>query len=204
MAEVGAGTGGFLSLFASIAKRLVAVDLTEAMLRQARRDHAAIELVVADGAQLPFADGSIDLVASAQMLHHVPEPVPILKEMRRVVAPDGWILIVDQVASERYEEARAMTELDALRDPSHAVSRPPSAFQIMLRAAGLEVVDQRVVESANRLSSWMWPGEFPQERIDAVRQFIETRGHETGMDFRRAGDDWVFTRRRMMLLVRRA
>ncbi len=50
----------------------------------------------------------------------------------------------------------------------------------------------------------MWPGEFPQERIDATRDFVERFGSETGMDFERDGDDWVFTRRRIMLLARRA
>jgi predicted chitinase len=96
-----------------------------------------------------------------------------------------------------------MTELELARDPSHAMSRPPSAYRMIVRAAGLEIVDERVAESEQRLSTWMWPGEFPEERIAAVGDLIAKIGPETGMGFERDGDDWVFTRRRLMLLAER-
>jgi SAM-dependent methyltransferase len=201
VAEVGAGTGHFLSLFEGAAARLLALDLTFGMLTHARSDHPQLELVVSDGNRLPLADGSIDLVCSAQMLHHVERPVPILKEMARVAGPEGKVLIVDQASTERYEEILARHELEMVRDPSHAATRPPSAFRIMFTAAGLEITDEKIVEAEQRLSKWMWPGEFPDERIAAVRRFIEEHGHETGMEFRKVGDDWAFTRRRIMLLA---
>lgn len=204
IAEIGAGTGHFISLFEGAAGRLIALDLTLGMLRRARVDHPRLELIACDGNHLPLGDGSIDLMCSAQMLHHVARPVPILKEMGRVAGPQGRVLIVDQVATERYEELAARHELEMVRDPSHAATRPPSAFHIMLTAAGLEIVDEKIVEGEQRLSKWMWPGEFPDERIAAVRSFIEEHGHETGMEFRREGDDWAFTRRRMMILARPA
>lgn len=96
VAEVGAGTGNFLALFAGVAARRVAVDLTEGMLRVARERDPRIDVVVADGARLPLASRSIDLVASAQALHHISEPLPVVKEMRRTVAPGGHVLIIDQ------------------------------------------------------------------------------------------------------------
>ena len=200
--EVGAGTGNFLSLFKGHAARLIALDLTAGMLAQARR-HEGLDLVQGDAHALPFASRSVDLVMSAQALHHIHDPVPVLAEMRRVSTDGGRVLVVDQHATESYEESGAMNELELIRDPSHAVSRPPSAFRVMVQAAGLTIVDERLWSGTNTLSQWMWPGEFPQERIDAVRAFIERRGHQTGMDFERAGDDWVFTRRRMMILATR-
>lgn len=200
--EVGAGTGNFLALFEEAAARLVAVDLTPAMLGEARR-HRALHLVAGDGRRLPLKSASADLVTSAQALHHVHDPVAIVKEMRRVTRPGGRVLVVDQVATERYEEALMMTQLELARDPSHAVSRPPSAYRMVARSTGLEILDERVVESEQRLSTWMWPGEFPDERIAAVSDLIEKIGPETGMGFVRDGDDWVFTRRRLMLLAGR-
>jgi SAM-dependent methyltransferase len=157
--------------------------------------------VLGDGARLPMQSHSVDLVASAQALHHVHEPVPFIKEMRRVLAPGGHVLIVDQMTRENVEETLAFNELDVIRDPSHAMSRPPSAFRIMVQAAGLRIEDEHVWEGTNTLGNWMWPGEFPEERIEAVRAFIEERGQDTGMEWRREGDDWVFTRRRIMLLA---
>ena len=204
VAEVGAGTGHFLSLFDGVATRQIAVDVTQEMLVHARADHPHLSLVVADGVRLPLPGGSVDLMASAQTLHHLSRPLPVLEEMRRTVKPDGHVLIVDQVATESYEQAALLTYIDVVRDPTHAATRPPSALRILVQAAGLDVVDERLFEHRQRLSSWMWPGEFPQERIDAVRTAIERVGAETGMDFRRDGDDWTFRRIRMMVLARRA
>lgn len=202
--EIGAGTGNFLQLFSEVARRLVAVDLTPAMLCEARRQWEGMEVVVADGARLPFGSRTIELVATAQVLHHVWEPLPILKEMRRVMREDGRMLIVDQVSTERYEEAVAMNKLEVLRDPSHASSRPPSALRTLLRVAGLVIVSERIVEVEQRMSTWMWPDEFPEDRIEKVRRFIKEHGHETGMGIERDGDDYVFARRRIMLLASRA
>lgn len=199
--EVGAGTGNFLALFTRAGRR-IAVDLTPSMLEQARR-HEGLDLVAGDGRRLPLRSGAVDLVTSAQALHHVQDPAAVVKEMRRVARPGGRVLLVDQVATERYEEALMMTQLELARDPSHAMSRPPSAHRMIVRAAGLEILDEQLHESEQRLSSWMWPGEFPEERIAAVSDLIEKIGPETGMDFERDGDDWVFTRRRQMLLAER-
>jgi SAM-dependent methyltransferase len=162
-----------------------------------------IDAVLADGARLPLRSGSFDLVTSAQALHHIWKPVPVLREMRRIAKPDGRILLVDQVATESYEQIAFMNQLEAIRDPSHATSRPPSAFRIIVRQAGLEVEDERVVEVRNTFEGWMRPGEFPQERIEKVKDFIDKFGDETGMDFRSEGESYTFTRRRIMILARR-
>jgi ubiquinone/menaquinone biosynthesis C-methylase UbiE len=201
--EVAGGTGNFISKFADITDDLTIVDLTEGMLRVANKNFPRIDLVAGDGARLPLRSGSIDLATTAQALHHIHEPVPIIKELRRVVGERGRVLVVDQVATEKFEEIEALTELEILRDPSHAVSRPPSALRMIVQAAGLEIVDEKIHVSEQTLSNWMWPGEFPQERIDEVRNWIANWGNKTGKEFRRKGDDWAFTRRRMAILATR-
>jgi ubiquinone/menaquinone biosynthesis C-methylase UbiE len=203
VAEIGAGTGNFLALFDDVAAVQIAVDLTPAMLEQAVARNPSMYAVLADGAALPLRSRSIDLVASAQALHHIFEPIPVLMEMRRVVAPGGRVLIVDQIATERVEETQMMNKLDHIRDPSHAACRPPSAFRIMVRAAGLDIEDEAIHESQDHLSKWMSPVEFPAERVEEVYGFVAAHGHSTGMNFERDGDDWVFTRRRIMLLASR-
>ena len=201
---MGAGTGNFLSLFSEVAGRLIAIDLTPAMLEVARRRHEGIEVLAGDGARLPIASRSIDLVATAQVLHHIHEPVPVIAEMARVARDDGNVLIVDQVCTESYENAAIMNELEVIRDPTHAATRPASAFRIMVQKAGLEIVDERLWEGRARFSEWMWPQEFPEERIAATRRFIERFGDATGMNWKREGDDWTYTRRRLMILAARS
>jgi hypothetical protein len=132
----------------------------------------------------------------------VHKPLPLLKEMGRVAGSAGRVLIVDQCATDRYEEAVAMNELEIVRDPSHAASRPPSAFHTLMQAAGLAIDNERIVEVSERFSEWMSPGEFPDSRISSVLDFIAERGAETGMGFDQEEGEWVFTRRRIMLLAR--
>jgi ubiquinone/menaquinone biosynthesis C-methylase UbiE len=66
--------------------QIVATDLSEAMLAQARARCPQIEFLQADTARLPFAHGSFDLVT----LHNGP---PHLGEMARVLRPGGQMLI---------------------------------------------------------------------------------------------------------------
>ena len=201
--EVGAGTGNFLALFGDKASRLIAVDVTEEMLRTARRQFPSMDLVMGDGIRLPFRSRSVDLVSCAQMLHHVHEPLPLLKEMRRVAADDGAVLVVDQAAPESYEQTAFMNQLDAIRDPSHAASRSPSALRVLLQSAGLTVVEEKLTTTTQTMSKWMAPGEFPEERFALVEDFIERFGAETGMDFRKQNGEWAFNRERVMFLCRR-
>ena len=200
--EVGAGTGGFLSLFEGMAGELLAVDITLPMLQRSR-DRGSLKRIAADGAHLPFSSRSVDLVAAAHTLHHVAEPMAVLKEMRRVMRNEGRMMILDQVAPESFKQAIMFNELERARDPSHAVTRPPSAHRIMLRAAGLEIIDERLLEGEMRLSEWMWPTEFPADRITLVRELIERRGDEMGVTFRADGDDYIFGWQWMMLLATR-
>jgi ubiquinone/menaquinone biosynthesis C-methylase UbiE len=80
---------------------LVGVDLSETMLATARKGIATrglekrVVLRQASARKLPFPDGSFDLVVSNSLLHHLPDPVPALDEMARVLAPGGSVFIRD-------------------------------------------------------------------------------------------------------------
>lgn len=86
--DVNTGTGfvahTLLTLFPN--SRIVATDLSEAMVAQAQARYPQIEFLRADTARLPFADRSFDLVT----LHNGP---PHFHEMARVLRPGGQMLI---------------------------------------------------------------------------------------------------------------
>jgi demethylmenaquinone methyltransferase/2-methoxy-6-polyprenyl-1,4-benzoquinol methylase len=44
--------------------------------------------------RLPYADESFDVVASAHVLEHLPDPAPAIAEMARVLRPGGKLLLV--------------------------------------------------------------------------------------------------------------
>jgi SAM-dependent methyltransferase len=93
--EVGAGTGYFtLNLLQSnVIGAATATDISDGMLKQlaATADELGVEVetVVADAEQLPFPDGSFDLVLGHAVLHHLPSLQRALAEFHRVLAPGG-------------------------------------------------------------------------------------------------------------------
>jgi ubiquinone/menaquinone biosynthesis C-methylase UbiE len=81
--------------------RIVGLDLAAPMLQRAR-EHASQAGMKgtdlwpqADGHDLPFASGSVDLVVSAFALHHWLDPLRIFDEIARVLAPGGRYFIAD-------------------------------------------------------------------------------------------------------------
>lgn len=97
--DVATGTGQMLPVLAASGASVVAVDLTEAMLSEARRTAAGIEGIeyrIADAEKLPYPPAEFDVVASSRFLHlfEASKQQHLLLEMARVLKPGG-ILIVD-------------------------------------------------------------------------------------------------------------
>lgn len=88
--DVGCGTGGMLSAYASYGPSLGVDTACEAGHFSRKR---GLEVMLASGNSLPFADGSFDVVSALDVIEHVDEDVAILTEMQRVCAPGGVLLV---------------------------------------------------------------------------------------------------------------
>lgn len=66
---------------------LVGLDLSPSQLSACRRNHPEVAVLRADGTRLPFADGTFDRVHCSWLLEHVPRPLAVLREVRRVLVP---------------------------------------------------------------------------------------------------------------------
>lgn len=100
VADVGTGTGRLLELLQRRAHKVIGIDASPEMLTQARGRLAAsgatdIDLRLGDMAHLPLEAGEVDCAIVNMALHHVPEPVSVLRELRRVLGPGGILLIGD-------------------------------------------------------------------------------------------------------------
>lgn len=96
--EIGCGVGAELEIIASRwpAVRLVGIDHAASSLAAAReRLPDSIDLLRADATALPFRDRCFDRVATIWMLEHVADPVPVLREALRVLAPGGFVECIE-------------------------------------------------------------------------------------------------------------
>jgi len=103
--EVGIGTGLNLPLYPATC-HLTGIDLSQEMLDKAveRVQTLAmpnVTLKVMDATSLDFGDNEFDKVVATYTISAVPEPVAVQKETRRVVKPDGIIVILNHFRSER-------------------------------------------------------------------------------------------------------
>ena len=97
MLEVGCGSGYGAYYLSHVAARVTAVDLDAQAIRRAeglfRRPN--LEYRAADGRGLGLPDAAFDVVGTFQVIEHIPEPeLPaFVRELSRVVAPDGVVVI---------------------------------------------------------------------------------------------------------------
>jgi ubiquinone/menaquinone biosynthesis C-methylase UbiE len=81
--------------------QIIGIDLAESMLQVGRKNveqaglQEQITLESVDAKHLPYADAHFDMVISNSLIHHLPDPLPFLKELKRVLKPNGGILIRD-------------------------------------------------------------------------------------------------------------
>ncbi len=99
--EVGTGTGILALELARLGLRVIAVDHSKGMLEaaEAKLIEAGVKDLVdlrqAEADTLPLSDGEVDAVFAHMVLHYVPSPTAVLREMARVLRPQGRAVIVD-------------------------------------------------------------------------------------------------------------
>lgn len=92
--EVACGTGPGLGMLQSEARSLVAGDISDEILARARAHYRErVDIRRMDAMELPFADGSLDVVIIFEALYYVPEADRFASECARVLRPGGVVLV---------------------------------------------------------------------------------------------------------------
>jgi len=138
--DVGCGTGSALALLGARFPRagLSGVDPAPEMLRVARDrlgSSRAVDLQEAHAESLPFGDNAFDLVVSSNSFHHWADQAAGIREIGRVLAPGGHLVMTDPFAVGFRRWIRAMPWFGRLRTAAEV--------EAMLSAAGLERVAWR-------------------------------------------------------------
>ena len=100
--ELATGPGLLAKRIAPVTKHMLATDYAAGMIAEAKKGACPrnLRFEVADALSLPYADASFDAVIIVNALHLLPEPERALREIARVLRPDG-ILIAPNFVKKR-------------------------------------------------------------------------------------------------------
>jgi SAM-dependent methyltransferase len=124
--------------------------------------------VVCRGEELPFADGSFDVVACRLGAHHFRDVRGAVGEMARVAA--HRVLVVDNLYG-----GEALEEAERARDPSHVRCYSAEEWRALLEEAGLGVDDVRFFEKRIELEPWLERAGCGAAEAERVRELAADR-----------------------------
>ncbi|HVX32826.1 MAG TPA: class I SAM-dependent methyltransferase [Solirubrobacterales bacterium] len=161
--EIACGPGLIARAMAPRVGSVVGLDLTPAMVEKAREEAAAagvrnVSFAVGDATALDLPDGALDGAITRFSLHHIPAPVRVLEEMRRVVRPGGWVVVSDFVTDDDGEAAAWQEGIERLRDPSHWALLTPSRIAALGERVGLVADTEREVPFEIDFEEWLGRG----------------------------------------------
>jgi len=109
--DLGCGPGWFHANLSVNCDELIALDLSEAMLAQAKNAGIAKQYIHADAAAIPLADNSVDQVFSSLMLQWCEQPEQVFAEIARVLKPGGIFALSTLVEESMQEFNQAWYQL---------------------------------------------------------------------------------------------
>ena len=172
--DISTGGGHVALALAPHVGRVVASDLTPAMLATARafltsRGVTNAEYVIADAERLPFLDATFDLVTVRIAPHHYADAALAVREMARVLRPGGRLVVVDNIAPDDPALDATLDDWERRRDPSHVRSYTRAEWRAFLAASGLRLTHE---ESGHKLVAFA-PWAARMGMADADRAALE-------------------------------
>lgn len=142
IAEIGAGHGFLTVPLAKYAYdgKVYALDTQQNVLdsvvqNAARSRLSNVSAVLMRDIQIPLADASLDGVVLSPMLHESKQPVELLREIGRVLKPDGWVTAIEWIKGAANGGPSA----------GERIARPDAVK--LAEEAGLRVINQRNLNS---------------------------------------------------------
>lgn len=195
--DLGCGGGHVSFAVAPLAASVTACDLSAQMLAvvasaAVARDLRNIQTERAAAEKLPFADASFDVVITRFSAHHWSDVPASLKEMNRVLRPEGVIVVIDVVAPENPLHDTTLQAVELLRDASHVRDYRVSEWARMFAVAGLAQQLQRSWKLKMMFDEWVARMRTPTVRMAAIRSLLNTAPEETRTYFSVEDDDSFF------------
>jgi ubiquinone/menaquinone biosynthesis C-methylase UbiE len=207
--DLACGPGILSAALAPQTEFMVGVDITPEMIRMARercRKAGVCNARFLEGPAeaLPFPPATFDGVVTRLSIHHVPAPHEVLREVRRVLKPDGSLILADAISSVDPSESELHNALERLRDPSHVrMLSEPDLLQVVAEA-GFSPVSANRWRQHRRFDEWaaIVQGARSLGDLEVVMRALAGAGVTAGIDLRLSGKSLEFVHHYLLIVAR--
>jgi ubiquinone/menaquinone biosynthesis C-methylase UbiE len=194
--DVGCGAGHASFAAASLGGRVTAVDLSEDMLavvNAAARERGWSNIVARKAAaeHLPFDNGEFCAVISRMSAHHWRDVPAALREIRRVLKPEGKLVLIDIAGSQDPLCDTWLQSVELLRDPSHVRDYTGPSWRAMVEEAGFAAPTIQVSpvwRIAIDFDSWVQRMRTAAVAVEAIRHLWQVAPSEVREHYRVRAD----------------
>ena len=206
--DVATGAGHTALAFAPLVKSVLATDVTQEMLEQARslaaeRGLSNFETARMDAAALSAADETFHLVTCRLAAHHFPDPAAFVDEAWRVLVPGGTFALVDNISPDQSAESMAYNIFETLRDPSHVRCLALGEWLALLQTKAFTDPRSEVLDQDIAFDPWVARMRCDAGAVVALRAMLAREPLHTLLNPRTADDGDVFTLKEAIIVVRK-
>lgn len=197
--DVASGTGSLTVEFAKICKQVTGIDITPAMIEQAKHLQKInmlnnIRWDIGDISHpLPYETNSFSIVLTKFSFHHLLNPLSVLIEMNRVCTIGGKIIVVDPTPAP--EKAEMYNQLEQLRDPSHVKALTIAEFEDLFQEAGIPILKRGFYSMRIGLEDQLQTSFPDPANVDKIRQLLveDTKSDTLGLESHLEGNEIYFS-----------
>ena len=122
---------------------------------------------------MPFADGSFDVIVSRYSAHHWPHPQWALAEFRRLLRPNGRLLIADIISYDDFTADTHLQTIELLRDRSHVRDHSLAGWLDLLQSEGFPAQVPFTWQLRLDFTAWVERIATPAEEVAAIRRLLD-------------------------------
>ncbi|HEY3988722.1 MAG TPA: class I SAM-dependent methyltransferase [Acidobacteriaceae bacterium] len=201
--DLGCGAGHASFAAALSAASVTAYDLTAEMLAVVEREAATrglanITTVQGMAEAIPFPDAHFDWVVSRYSAHHWHDVPAALREVRRVLKPDGQVILIDIAGGETPLLDTHLQAAEILRDPSHIRDYSTREWLALFGEAGFTASMRKEWPVKIEFAGWVARQRTQPERIAAIRALWSAAPDEV-RSFFEVQSDGSFTLQKILI-----